>query len=329
MINDCGLGNWFSAFGAVEDGNGYTPNPLPRNTPIGSALQHVAHGIHGPCGHPLDLFDFAQSRCPQRLPGRSRGVRIVLGEIAAVATVFVFLNERAMGVIHCDEPLRRSSKNHWILATPAVRIAMLVFLGKQQHAAFRHELDYLVIRVEHSLAGKVFHFRREPTRVVDRAIDVQTVAFADYEIVVTMTRRRMNTSCTGLTPRRFLLRLADIELRFGVSFTTESYVLAYHQQRWTVEPRMAALQSIQLCAGKACEHLWSNVFASSIAFTQIAFGSDGLKQLGSNNVNFIPVFERRIFKIRMNSNTEIGRQRPGRGSPDHHEDFSTGKCRID
>src|SRR6185503_16399665 len=41
------------------------------------------------------------------------------------------------------------------------------------------------------------------------------------------------------------------------------------------------------------------------------------------------VLERRVFKIRMNGDAEVCRQRPGRRGPDQHENFSTSERRID
>ena len=41
------------------------------------------------------------------------------------------------------------------------------------------------------------------------------------------------------------------------------------------------------------------------------------------------MFECGVFKIRMNCDPEIRRQRPGRRGPDQHKNFSPGECRID
>src|SRR3981189_1397060 len=79
VIDDGWFGNRFSAFGAVEDRNGHSPNSLSRYTPIGSSFQHVAHTIDAPGRDPLDFFDLAQCRCPQRLMGGRPSVRKVLG----------------------------------------------------------------------------------------------------------------------------------------------------------------------------------------------------------------------------------------------------------
>ncbi len=103
-----------------------------------------------------------------------------------------------MHLVHRDEPLRRGAEDHRILAAPAVRITMLVFLAEQQHAAFAHEVDDLIVSGKHIQAREVSNVGCKPSGIVDGAVDVQTVTLADDEVVVTMTGGGMDRAGSGL-----------------------------------------------------------------------------------------------------------------------------------
>src|SRR5262249_25950439 len=156
-----------------------------------SAFQHVAHAIDTPRRNPFDTFSLSDRRGAKRSCG-SFGQ--VIGEIGQIAAVFILLDHVPVYLVHRDEPLRRGAKNHRVLATPAMRITMVVLLAEEQHATLAHELNNAVVRVKHALTGEVLDFGREASRFVDRTVDLQTVAFADHEVVVTMTRRSMNAT---------------------------------------------------------------------------------------------------------------------------------------
>src|SRR6185369_17587491 len=94
---------------------------------------------------------------------------------------FVFFDEVAMRLVHRDEPLRRGTKDHRVLAAPAVRITVLVVFTEQQHTPFAHKLDDLIVRIKHALTSEMLDLRRESSRVVDRTIDLQAVALANHE----------------------------------------------------------------------------------------------------------------------------------------------------
>src|SRR5436190_18207538 len=106
-----------------------------------------------------------------------------------------------MALVHRDEPLRRGAEDHRVLAAPAVWIAMIIVLTEEQYAAFAHELNDLIVCVEHTLAREVFDVRREAAGVIDWAINIEAVAFADDEVVVTMARRGVYQACTCLARR--------------------------------------------------------------------------------------------------------------------------------
>src|ERR1041385_7779164 len=171
-----------------------------------------------------------------------------------------------------------------------MRIAVLVVLAEQQHALLTHELDDRIVRVKHALPREVFDFRRETTRVVDWAIDLESVAFADDEVVVTVARRGVYSARAGLLVR-LLLRFADVELRLRVSFTAERNVLANHQQRRSIEPRMARFEPIELRTRETREHLQIR--------PKSALRRHCFDQFTRTDENLVTIFKRRVLKIRM------------------------------
>src|SRR5258706_4425699 len=116
----------------------------------------------------------------------------VTGEVCPIATIFVRFNRFSqIRAVHRNEPLRGGAKDHRVLAAPAMRIAVVVALSQQEHATFAHELNDLRVSCKHIQAREMFDLRCELARVVNRAIDFQSVSLPNYEIVVAMTRRGM------------------------------------------------------------------------------------------------------------------------------------------
>src|SRR5215212_2310799 len=193
VIDHRRVGNRFSTLRAVEHRNRNTPNTLPRHAPVRTPLQHVAHAIDAPRRNPFNAFDLFERRRTQR-----PALRKIVSEITPVATVFIFLNQVAVRLVHGNEPLRRGAKDHRVLAAPAMRIAMVILLTEEQYASFTHKLHNALVRVKHALTSEVLNLRRETASVVDRAIDLQTVALADDEVVMTMTGRCVYAACACL-----------------------------------------------------------------------------------------------------------------------------------
>ena len=108
------------------------------------------------------------------------------------------LDEIAVRLVHRDEPLRRRTKDHRVLAAPAMRVAVVILLTEKQHAFLTHELDNRIVRIKHALAREVFNFGRETSRVIDRAINIEPVTLANHEVVMTMARRGVYGAGTGL-----------------------------------------------------------------------------------------------------------------------------------
>ena len=76
----------------------------------------------------------------------------------------------------------------------------------------------------------MLNLRGEPSRVINRAIDFQSVSFPEDKIIETVTRRGVDTARTSFAGRFIFAGLADIELSFGVCFTAERNMLAQHQE---------------------------------------------------------------------------------------------------
>src|SRR5262245_47673350 len=175
-----------------------------------------------------------------------------------------------MCLVHRYEPLRRRAEDHGVLATPTVRVTVVVLFTEDQHPTFAHELDDLIVGIEHTLAREKLHFWSETPGIVDWTVDLQTVALADYEVVVTVTRSCMNTTSTGFAVRRFLLCLTNVEFCFSISFAPKRDVFADHQQRRTIDPRMATLESVEFGTLETGQHFWS----VSIAVIETALRRD-------------------------------------------------------
>src|SRR4051794_5980820 len=116
-----------------------------------------------------------------------------------------------------------------------------------------------------------------------------------------MTRRGMNATGSSLAVARLFLRFADVELSFRVGFTAERDVLANHQKRRTIEPRVPAFESIEFCAGEARDHL---------RLAEPTLRRHRFNQLTRNDEHLVAVFKRCVFKIRMHCDPEIRGQGP-------------------
>ena len=131
---------------------------------------------------------------------------------------------------------------------------MLVALGKQQHAAVAHKLDYLRVCLEHTHTGEMFYLGGEVSGVIYRAIDFQPVALADYEIVVTVTRCRMHHAGARLARRFFVTRFAYVQFGLRICLAAQRDVFAHHQKRRAIDPGMATLKPIQFRAHETRKH---------------------------------------------------------------------------
>src|SRR5208337_3258078 len=91
-----------SASIAEENDDGNAPETLARDAPVWAALDHFVDALLAPAGNPLDVVNLPQRFLAQRF-------------LRAVSDLIQF-----------DEPLLGGTEDHGIVATPAVRITVLV-----------------------------------------------------------------------------------------------------------------------------------------------------------------------------------------------------------
>src|SRR2546423_14808258 len=118
-----------------------------------------------------------------------------------------------------------------------MRITVRVVLAEKQHITLAHEIYDLWISLEYTQAGKVFDLIRESAGVINRTIDIESVLFSDYKIVVAMTGRRMDQTGAGLAGSRLLTRFTDVQFGFRVGLTAQGDVFGHHEKRSTINPR--------------------------------------------------------------------------------------------
>ncbi len=144
---------------AEEHDDRNAPETLARNAPVRTVLDHFVDALFAPAGNPLHVVNFRQRFLAQ---GFLRAVR---------------------HLIQLDEPLLRGAENHRIVATPAVRIAVLVRVMAKQRAAIAQQFHDDGICREHVLA---FVFRQAfqiHAAVVERRVGFQAVFLAGDEVV--------------------------------------------------------------------------------------------------------------------------------------------------
>ena len=108
----------------VEDCNGHTPEPLPRDAPVGPCRNHVGDAVFTPFGQPTHLVDFIQRLLPQPV------------------------------VVDRDEPLTAGTENYGVVAAPAVGIRMVEPPRRpEQGTTGLQELDNRFVGLEDHLAG--------------------------------------------------------------------------------------------------------------------------------------------------------------------------------
>src|SRR5205807_1572029 len=77
-----------------EDCDGHTPDALARDAPVRTGGDHVGDALFSPRGYPLYFLDLVQRALAQR--------------------------NAIEGSFHRDEPLFRGTKDHRVMAAPAV-----------------------------------------------------------------------------------------------------------------------------------------------------------------------------------------------------------------
>src|SRR5207245_9024421 len=103
-------------------------------------------------------------------------------------------------LVHLDEPLFGSAENYGVVAPPAVRVAVLVFVVAQKSAALGQQFHDDGIRGEYILAlvfGQAFEV---DALVVERRVNLQSVFLSGIEIVGAVAASSVNDA-TALIER--------------------------------------------------------------------------------------------------------------------------------
>src|SRR5205085_9090213 len=111
---------------AIENGDRHAPQPLARDAPVGTGLDHAGDAVLGPAGVPLYFADFVEragAEAPRVILSRGDGE----GPRATGLGVLRFAQDDTR--IHRDEPLLGGAEDHRVLATPAVRVRVRDRLG--------------------------------------------------------------------------------------------------------------------------------------------------------------------------------------------------------
>src|SRR5207302_8247776 len=118
-------------------------------------------------------------------------------------------------------------------------------------------------------------------------------------------------------------------------------MLTDHQERWAINPRMAAFKSLESCARKTRQHFWlrhlgyrNSVLTLLLPKTHFQLTprthlNNRIEEFSGYDINFTAALESDVFKIGMHGDAEVGRERPRCRRPDQHEDFTACQRRID
>jgi hypothetical protein len=149
----------------------YAPIPLPRDAPIRARLHHAANSLSPPRRNPSNAIDLLED-APAQL------VRL-----------------------HRDEPLLGRAEDHRILASPAVRIAVLHALRREKPPRFAEPGDDRRVGVEDALAREALDVVREAAAGIDRRVDRETVPKTDLVVFLPVSRRGVDESRSGVERR--------------------------------------------------------------------------------------------------------------------------------
>src|SRR6266403_1493555 len=161
-----------SAAIAEKHDDRHAPETLARDAPIGALLNHFVNALFAPAGNPFHVGDFGERFGTQRF--------FAVG----------------WNCIHANKPLHCRAKDHWVMAAPAMRVAVLVSVVTKQRPAIGEQLYDDRIGGEDVLAfvfGQPFGVN---ALVVERRVNFQSVSLAGIEVIHAMTGRGMNDATT-------------------------------------------------------------------------------------------------------------------------------------
>src|SRR5713226_8649043 len=191
-------------------------------------------------------------------------------------------------LVELDEPLLGRAEERRVLAAPAVRVRVVERALGDEHAERSEMLDDLGIRLPDGEAREALHVRDEATVVVDRVVDLEAQRPAELVVLLAMSRGDVDE------PRA---RVHRDEVRGGD--------LALARDPGVPEPVPDELLPIERRQDVVCRALEQPEKVGHARLRDhIDLARDGDRDVGL---------------CRMNRDREVGRQRPGRGRPDHRE----------
>ena len=81
-----------------------------------------------------------------------------------------------------------------------------------------------------------------------RTIDFQAVFAPNNKVVVSVSGRGVNQSCSGFASFLSVARFGNVNFGFRVRFAAQSNVVAVHHERFAFNPRMLRFHSVEFRA---------------------------------------------------------------------------------
>src|SRR5579863_2412175 len=148
----------------------HAPEALAGNTPVGALFDHFVNALFAPAGNPFHVLNFTESLDAQRLLAVDRNS------------------------VHSNEPLFRGTKDHGVVAAPAVRVAVFIGMMAKERAAVREQLYDNRIRGENVFALVLGQAFKVDALVVERRVNFEAILLAGVKVVGAVTGRGVNDS---------------------------------------------------------------------------------------------------------------------------------------
>ena len=144
---------------AIKNNDGHAPESLARDAPVGAVLDHFVDAFFTPGRNPLYVVDFFERFLAQRF----------------------FFSVR--GLVHLDKPLFGGAEDHRVVAAPAMRVAVLVFVMAQKGAAVGEQFHDDGIRCENIRPPVFGQTPRGDAHGVVRRVYFQSIFLAGNKVV--------------------------------------------------------------------------------------------------------------------------------------------------
>ena len=271
-IAKCGvIVELFATALAEEDDDGHTPKALARDAPVRAFFDHFVNAVFAPTRNPFDVMDLSEGFRTQRFfaVGRNR--------------------------VHADEPLLGRAKDHWIVAAPAMWIAVLIRMMAEQRATIGEKFHNDWIGCEDVLAfifGQTF---RVDTLVVKRRINFKAIFLTGTKVIDAVTRRSVNDAAALI----------------------ERDVVREHARHLNRHKGMLEFHSFEISPF---------VHRENFCLLYLAFGLQRSDPIDSQQQLALFRLHNRILVVRMKGECAIMRDGPRSGGPDDGGDIAANFC---